>query len=139
MADSTSPDPAGTHALGRALADALAKGWSKGRVDDLMAVFSDEAVFRETPFSPPLRGVSEIRRWMSDIPYAQSETTFQTGEIFAAGPWFSAEFTLRFRRRKTGQWVDARGALFAETDGTLITELRMYWHRWDGGRETSLP
>jgi hypothetical protein len=139
MTDESNAAPITTRDLGRLLADALAKGWSKGRVDDIMAVFQDEAVFVETPFSAPLRGLPEIRRWMSDIPYAQSETTFQTGEIFVAGPWFSTEFTLRFRRRKTGQWVDARGALFAETDGVLITELRMYWHRWNGGRETSLP
>jgi ketosteroid isomerase-like protein len=34
-----------------------------------------------------------------------------------------------FRRRRTGQWVDARGAIFCETDGERITEMRMYWHR----------
>jgi ketosteroid isomerase-like protein len=139
MDEPLSSDAVTIRALGRTLADALAKGWSKGRVDDIMAVFADDAVFLETPFSTPLKGSAEIRRWMSDIPYAQSETTFQTGEIFAVGPWFSTEFTLRFRRRKTGQWVDARGAFFAETDGRVITELRMYWHRWNGGRETSLP
>jgi hypothetical protein len=35
--------------------------------------------------------------------------------------------------------VDARGAIFCETDGARITEMRMYWHRWNGGRETSKP
>jgi ketosteroid isomerase-like protein len=139
MDEPLAPDAGTIRALGRTLADTLAKGWAKGRVDDIMTVFAEDAVFVETPFSPPLRGAAEIRRWMSDIPYAQSETTFHTGEIFGVGPWFSTEFTLRFRRRKTGQWVDARGALFAETDGKVITELRMYWHRWNGGRETSLP
>lgn len=139
MPDSPQPDSATMRTLGRSLTDALASGWAKGRVDEIMAAFSEEAVFIETPFSPPLRGAVEIRRWMADIPYAQSETTFRTGEILVAGPWFSTEFTLRFRRRKSGQWVEARGAFFAETDGALITELRMYWHRWNGGRETSLP
>jgi ketosteroid isomerase-like protein len=126
-------------ALGRTLIDMLATGWTKGRIEHMMSVFHDNIVFIETPFTPPLQGSVAVRQWFSDIPYAQSEVTFQTGEIFVAGPWISTEFTLRFRRRKSGQWVDARGAIFAETDGELITEMRMYWHRWNGGRETSLP
>lgn len=121
---------------GRELVDTFAKGWSRGRVDLLCSVFSDDAVFQETPFSAPVRGAA-IREWASDIPYQQSEVTFTTGEIFAAGPWFSTEFKLTFRRRKTGEWVEAKGAMFAETDGERISELRMYWHRWNGGRETS--
>ncbi len=123
----------------RELTDALAHGWSKGRVEELAGVFAESAVFVETPFSEPMIGQAAIRKWASDIPYYQSEATFTTGEIFTAGPWFATEFKLVFRRRTTGEWVDARGALFAETDGERITELRMYWHRWNGGRETSLP
>ncbi len=121
------------------LVDALAKGWSKGRVEVLAAAFHENATLLETPFSTPVVGLAAIRKWAADIPYHQSEANFAVGEILTAGPWFSAEFKLVFRRRKSGDWVDARGALFAETDGQLITELRMYWHRWNGGRETSLP
>lgn len=119
--------------------DAFAKGWSKGRVEMMMTVFHPQAIFLETPFAKPLQGADAIRAWAADIPYHQSETAFTTGELFVAGPWFSAEFRLVFRRRKTGEWVDARGALFAETDGEKITELRMYWHRMVGGKETALP
>lgn len=131
------PIPFASHA--RDLLDRFSRGWSKGRVDDMVGVLHPQAIFLETPFSTPLQGVDAIRRWASDIPYHQSEASFTTGELFTAGPWFSAEFKLVFRRRKTGEWVDARGALFAETDGAVITELRMYWHRWNGGRETSPP
>ncbi len=119
------------------LATQLAKGWSKGRVDMMVALFDPDAVFLETPFSKPMQGHDALRRWAADIPYHQSEASFTVGEVFTVGPWFSAEFRLVFRRRKTGEWVDARGALFAETRDGLITELRMYWHRQNGGRETS--
>ncbi len=122
-------------ALGRQLADTLAQGWSRGKVDVFMSVFADEAIFIETPFAAPITGLADIRRWAGDIPYRQSEATFTVGEIFAAGPWFSAEFKLTFRRRRTGDWVEARGAMFAETNDGRITELRMYWHRWINGRE----
>ena len=121
------------------LVEQLAKGWSKGRVDTMIGVFHPEAVFLETPFGSPISGHEAIRRWAADIPYHQSEARFTVGEVFTVGPWFSAEFRLVFRRRKTGEWVDARGALFAETTDGLVSELRMYWHRMNGGRETSRP
>jgi len=104
-----------------------------------MSVFAVEVVFVETPFSEPLRGIDAVRRYWADVPYHQSEVTFSSGEIYAAGPWFSTEFKCVFRRRRTGEWVEARGAIFCETGADRITEMRMYWHRWNGGRETSKP
>ena len=118
-----------TRALGRSLIDTFGQGWARGNVELLMSVFSPEAAFVETPFSTPLKGDEAIRAYWLETPYYQSETTFTSGEIYAAGPWFSTEFKCVFRRRRSGEWVDARGAIFCETDGRLITEMRMYWHR----------
>jgi ketosteroid isomerase-like protein len=141
MTDEISPEPATatTRELGRTLVDTFGKGWSKGNTDVLMSVFADEAVFVETPFSEPLRGREAVRGYWKEVPYHQSEITFSSGEIHTVGPWFSTEFKCVFRRRRTGEWVDARGAIFCETDGERITEMRMYWHRWSGGQETSKP
>ena len=128
-----------TAELGRQLVDTFGRGWSKLRVDLIAEVFSAEAVFVDTPFSEPIRGIDGIRKYWADVPYHQSEVTFTSGEIFVVGPWFSTEFKCVFRRRRTGEWVDARGALFCETADGRISEMRMYWHRWSGGRETSKP
>lgn len=127
-----SPD---TRTLGRELMDTLARGWSRARLDTIMSVFAEDAVFLETPFAKPTVGLAEIRKWWADVPYNQSEISCLTGEIYAAGPWFSTEFKLTFRRRRTGEWIEARGAIFCETAGGKISEMRMYWHRWVGGRE----
>lgn len=124
-----------TRALGRSLVDTFSRGWAKARLDDLCSVFAEEAVFLETPFATPRKGLAEIRRWWADVPYHQSEITCTTGEIYSVGPWFSTEFKVTFRRRRTGEWVEARGAIFCETAGGKISEMRMYWHRWSGGRE----
>lgn len=139
MNESAPSDSPLTPELARGLADRLANAWSRGRIEDLVGLFAEEAVFQETPFSTPVAGREQIRKWASDIPYYQSEAKFTTGEVMIAGPWFSCEFKLVFRRRTTGEWVEARGAMFFETGAGAITELRMYWHRWNGGRETSLP
>lgn len=113
----------------RELIDTFAKAWSKADLDRIMSVFSDEAVFIETPFAEPCTGRDAIRRYWADVPYNQSEITVTTGEIYTVGPWFSTEFKVVFRRRRTGEWVEARGALFCETADGKITEMRMYWHR----------
>lgn len=125
-------DSTDTAALGRRLIDEFAAGWSRASVDRVLSVFGDEAVFVETPFSRPLKGTDAIRRWWADVPYHQSEITVTTGEVYVVGPWFATEFKAVFRRRRTGEWVDARGALFCETGGGKITEMRLYWHRWSG-------
>ena len=118
-----------TRALGRELIDAFGKAWERGKVDDLMAVFSENAVFLDDPFGEKVTGKNGIRDYWKDIPYHQSEITFTPGEIFAAGPWFSTEFRVVYRRRRTGEWVDARGAIFCETDAGKVSEMRMYWIR----------
>jgi ketosteroid isomerase-like protein len=128
-----------TRALGRSLIDTFGAGWAKGNMDLLMSVYALDAVFIETPFTSPLRGSDAIRTYWSEVPYNQSEVRFSSGEIYAAGPWFSTEFKCVFRRRRTGEWVEARGAIFCETADDRITEMRMYWHRWNGGQETSKP
>jgi ketosteroid isomerase-like protein len=128
-----------TRALGRELIDRFGTGWTRGDMDLMMSVYATDAVFIETPFSSPMQGSAAIRAYWSEVPYNQSEITFSSGEIYAAGPWFSTEFKCVFRRRRTGEWVEARGAIFCETAGEQITEMRMYWHRWNGGQDTSKP
>lgn len=138
MSGAAAPTASAAHdiyTLGRTLVDAFGKGWAKGDVPLLMSVFTDDAVFIETPFSAPRTGREAILQYWRDVPVHQAEVAFSSGEIFGVGPWFSAEYKVAFRRRRTGEWVEARGAMFCETSGGKISELRMYWHRWAGGRE----
>ena len=121
--------PADIRTLGRALIDTFGRGWSRPNIDQLMAVYAPGAMFVETPFAEPLRGVEAIRRYWLDVPLHQSEIVFSSGEIYGAGPWFSTEFKCVFRRKRTGELVDARGAIFCETEAGLISEMSMYWHR----------
>ena len=118
-----------TRALGRELMDAFGEAWQRGKVDDLVALFSEGAVFLDDPFAEPATGKDAIRDYWKDVPYHQSEITFTPGEVFAAGPWFSTEFRVVYRRRRTGEWVDARGAIFCETEDGKVSEMRMYWIR----------
>lgn len=112
-----------------ALMTAFGKGWEKGRPEQMLEIFSDNAVFQSSPFDAKLNGKDEIAAYWRDTPNEQAEVSFRFGEIYSVGPWFSTEFKVTFRRRRTGQWVDVRGALFCETAGGKISEMRMYWDR----------
>lgn len=125
----TEDSAAATRRLGRSLIDTFGTGWARGDMNLLMSVYAPDAIFVETPFAEPLRGIDAIRGYWNEVPYNQSEISFSSGEIHAAGPWFSTEFKCVFRRRRTGEWVDARGAIFCETEAERIREMRMYWHR----------
>src|SRR6267378_1392291 len=67
----------------RSLIDTFGKGWERGDVDTICSVFSDDAVFLETPFSTPDTGIAAIRAYWKDIPLHQAETDFSSGEIYA--------------------------------------------------------
>src|SRR5882724_3064320 len=113
----------------RELLDTFGRGWERGAVDEIASVFAPDAVFLETPFSAKSVGIEAIRAYWNDIPQNQADVTFKSGELFVAGAWFATEFRCTYRRRRSGEWVDARGAMFCETKGGKITEMRMYWHR----------
>jgi ketosteroid isomerase-like protein len=113
----------------RALLETFGRGWEQGDVAAIVSVFTPDAVFLATPFSPKSVGTDAIRAYWQDIPLNQAEASFKAGEVYGAGPWFAAEFRCTYRRRRTGDWVDTRGALFCETKDGKIAEMRMYWHR----------
>ena len=123
----------------RSLIDSFGEGWEKADVERICSVFTPDAVFLETPFSQKDVGLAAIRAYWQDLPMTQAEVSFRSGEIFAVGPWFATEFRCTFRRRRTGEWVDARGAIFCEAKDGKISEMRMYWHRYAGGREEPKP
>jgi ketosteroid isomerase-like protein len=123
----------------RRLIDTFGQGWERGDTDLICSIFTPDATFVETPFSEKDRGIGAIRAYWSEVPTHQAEVNFRSGEIYEAGPWFATEFRCTFRRRRTGDRVDARGAIFCETTDGKVSEMRMYWHRYAGNREESKP
>jgi ketosteroid isomerase-like protein len=111
------------------LIEQFGKGWTDGDAVAIAQLFAEDAVFLVDPHSAAIKGRPAIEEYWRDVPMEQSEIEFRFGEIFVAGPWFATEIKCTFRRRRTGEAVDVRGALFCETDEGVISEMRMYWHR----------
>jgi ketosteroid isomerase-like protein len=111
------------------LIDQFGGGWQNADADAMVGAFTEDAIFVPGPFERPVRGAAAITEYWKDIAFEQAEISFRSGEIFVAGPWFATEFRCTFRRRRTGEPVDVRGALFCETVDGKISEMRMYWDR----------
>lgn len=116
------------------LVESFGRGWERGDAAGIAGVFAEDGAFYPSPFDPPVQGREAIEEYWLDVPREQAEIVFRFGEVFRAGPWFAAEYRCTFRRRRTGEAVDVRGALFCETVDGLIGEMRMYWHRTVAGR-----
>lgn len=128
IVDASGP-PADRKTEFEALITAFGKGWESGDAKAMANTFTENGTFVPEPFTAPVHGKKHIEEYWRDVPKAQAEITFRWGEIFVAGPWFAVEIKCTFRRRRTGEWVDLRGALFCETRENRILEMRMYYHR----------
>src|SRR2546428_8945622 len=99
----------------RELIDTFGDAWEKADVDRICSVFTADAVFLETPFSKKDVGIGAIRAYWQDVPLAQAELSFRSGEIFEAGAGVAAEIPCTVRRRRHGGWGDATGGIFCAT------------------------
>lgn len=127
--DENREQPKSPTAVYKELIDRFGAGWEKGKLDWVAEVFTADGIFQSDPFEKGLVGIEAIKSYWGDVPKEQAEISFRVGETFVVGPWFSTEFRCTFRRRRTGAWMDVRGAIFCETKNGLISEMRMYWHR----------
>lgn len=105
------------------------KGWDLGDPSLMSSIFTENARFLGDAFSRPVSGRDAIYDYWKDVPKEQADVKFRAGEVFRAGPWFSVEFKCTFRRRRTGEPVTIKGAIFCETEDGLVSEMRMYWQR----------
>ena len=113
----------------RALLDQFAEGWNKGEPGRMADVFLLDGVFQPGPYEALLEGRPAILDYWRDVPLAQTDISFRYGEVFVVGPWFATEFRCTYWRRRGGDGVDVKGALFCETREGKIAEMRMYWDR----------
>lgn len=118
-----------TEDIKRNLIESFGRAWERGEADAMAGVFTEGGKFVPDPFQRAVIGRSAIAAYWADVPKEQADIAFHLGEIFTAGPWFSAEFKCTFRRRRTGELMDVRGCVFCEMEQDKISEMRMYWLR----------
>lgn len=107
--------------------EAYRRAWEQADVDGAVALFTEDAVYRSSPFRPPSVGSKGIREYWSAVTSSQRETQVRIGEPIEAGSKVAVEWWTTMSEGENE--ITLPGCLvlrFAE-DGRC-RELREYWH-----------
>ena len=113
---------------------AYGRAWVGGDPEAAVALFTEDAVYRSSPFREPHVGSAGIRDYWTRATSTQEELDLRFGEPVVEGrkavvAWWAI-------MKDESAWITLPGALllrFAE-DGRC-EELREYWHVEDGRHE----
>jgi hypothetical protein len=96
-----------------------------------VTLFSNDAIYHQTPFGPHFGGHDEIARYWADITEAESDVTYVAGEPVVAGLTVACEWWVTMIEH--GAWTTLPGCLILlfDEDG-LCRELREYWEQRPG-------
>ena len=113
--------------------NAYGRAWIDGDPERAVALFSDTATYRETPFDDPMRGRLKIREyWQKNAADAQEDVEFAS-QVWAVGKDTAiAGWQARFTERASGARVELDGTfrlVFSREQGALqCTILEEWWH-----------
>ena len=113
---------------------AYGRAWLERHPEGVVALFTDDAVYRSSPFREPHLGSAGIRDYWTRATTTQAELDLRFGEPVVQGSKVVVEWWAIMRDE--GAWITLPGCLvlrFAE-DGRC-EELREYWHVEDGKHE----
>jgi hypothetical protein len=111
--------------------DAYGRAWETRDPAAAAELFTEDAVYHETPFDEPMRGRAEISDYWSDVTRSQDDVRFSY-EILAASEGV-ARWRADFLRLPARTPVRLDGILLARLDAEgRCTEFREWWHHREG-------
>ena len=113
---------------------AYRRAWLERDPERVVELFTDDAVYRSSPFREPHFGSAGIRDYWTRATSTQEELDLRFGDPVVEGSKVVVEWWAIMRDE--GAWITLPGCLllrFAE-DGRC-EELREYWHVEDGRHE----
>ena len=113
---------------------AYGRAWLERDPEAVVSLFTEDAVYRSSPFREPHSGSAGIRDYWTRATSTQEELDLRFGEPLVEGSKVVVEWWAIMR--DDGAWITLPGCLllrFAE-DGRC-EELREYWHVEDGRHE----
>jgi hypothetical protein len=114
--------------------EAYRRAWEDADVEAAVGLFTEEAVYRSSPFREPSVGHDGIRSYWAGATATQEETRVRIGEPIIAGDRVAAEWWATMRDE--GEDITLPGCLVLRfaPDGRC-EELREYWHVEPGHRD----
>lgn len=114
--------------------EAYGRAWQERDPEAAAALFTDNAVYRSSPFQPPSLGRDGVRDYWTQVTADQRDVRVRFGTPIAAGNKVTVEWWTTMQVK--GAEVTCPGCLILRfaPDGRC-EELREYWHVEEGRRE----
>lgn len=109
--------------------DAYGAAWEARSAEAVGRLFSDGALYYETPYSEPFRGREGIESYWSKVTADQRDVDFASEALGFAGTAGVAKWSARFTLASNGAKVELNGVFLLQFDDAgLCRELREWWH-----------
>jgi ketosteroid isomerase-like protein len=113
--------------------------WENRDDKQIAKIFSDDANYQSSPYSPPMKGVDQIRDYWNKLGPDQNDIQFEYKIWQVADDVGVAHWRCRYTQKSTFERVDLDGifrCVFSTKSGKpgRCTELLAWWH----SRNTSL-
>ena len=107
------------------------QAWEQGDSDGAAGLFSEDALYYETPFDSPLCGRGAIRNyWAEGARDGQTGIRFSSSMVGIIANTGWAHWKATFTRVPSGRLVTLEGILSARFGSSgLCVEFREWWHR----------
>ena len=114
--------------------DEYGVAWINGDPEQAAALFTDNALYRETPFDDPMKGRDEIiQYWQEGAADAQEDVEFSSKVWAAVGYQAVAGWQASFTRKASRTRVELDGTFrldfSTDEDVMLCRSLEERWHR----------
>jgi hypothetical protein len=108
---------------------AYGSAWEARSVDAASHLFSEEALYFETPYAEPFRGREGIGGYWSKVTEDQRDVDFDSEALGFIGTLGVAKWSARFTLASSGAAVELNGVFLLEfDDDRLCSRLREWWH-----------
>ena len=105
------------------------RAWEQRDPQQAGQLFTEAAVYRETPFLAPMNGRAAIRKYWTDVTADQRSIDFKSDVIAVQGNVGVAHWSATFESAASGDKVELDGVFVLTFDASgLCTSLREWWH-----------
>ena len=121
----------------RSWLDAYGHAWEAQDPEGSAALYREDALYFETPFDEPMRGVAAVRDYAAEAAAAQKDVKFSADVLAVSGETGIARWRASFTRVPSGVQVELDGVfLVTFDDAGRCREFREWWHRRESAPET---
>lgn len=108
---------------------AYGAAWEERDAEAASQLFSEDALYFETPYAEPFRGRQGVKGYWEKVTDDQRDVDFESETLGFLGATGVAKWSARFKLASNGVAVELNGVFLLEfNEDGLCTRLREWWH-----------